>query len=417
MSDDVTTAAPQFRLTAVPGELWSAATWQRIQLITTGAVISVSGGLLLIGLIGVTILLTPTVVGALASFSLLLLLSGRLANLHRGRVAAFVGREMPQPVPERARGWWVWLRTEFARTRQWRQLAYHLVGCLVGVTALLVVAVGWGWSLVALPAVVYASPVLGVSTWIGGVMSGAGLVVLLAAPWAVRLVAWIDAELSTRLLGTPVDEVLTERLAEVTESRAGVVDAADAERRRIERDLHDGVQQRLTSLAVQLGIAKATPDDESATRALDHAHAEVRATLADLRDFLRGLHPAVLDDRGLDAALSGLAARSPLPVDVAVDLRERPSREVEAVAYFAVSEAMTNVINHAGADRAWIEVEDGSGRLRVTVGDDGRGGADPTRGSGLRGLHQRIASIDGTLHIDSPRGGPTVLRGELPCGS
>src|SRR5699024_9980222 len=131
--------------------------------------------------------------------------------------------------------------------------------------ALLVVAVGWGWSLVALPAVVYASPVLGVSTWIGGVMSGAGLVVLLAAPWAVRLVAWIDAELSTRLLGTPVDEVLTERLAEVTESRAGVVDAADAERRRIERDLHDGVQQRLTSLAVELGIAKATPDDESAT--------------------------------------------------------------------------------------------------------------------------------------------------------
>ncbi len=411
-------AEKPFRPARIVGELWSAPTWRRVQFVTTGAVLAVAGGLLLIPLLGLSILLTPTVIGAVAAFGLLLLLSRGLAYLHRGRVAAFAGLELRQPGTEPARGWWRRLRAEVAQSRTWRQLGYHMGAFVLGVLELFVVVVGWGWSLVLLPAVLYASPLVGVSTWVGAGASAVGMVLLLAAPWAVRLVARLDMELTSRLLGTPTDEVLTERLVEVTESRAGVVSAADVERRRIERDLHDGVQQRLTSLAVHLGMAKAQlADDGQAKETLDHAHTEVKAALTDLRDFLRGLYPAVLDDRGLDAALSGIAARSPIPVRLDVELSERPPREVEAVAYFLVSEALTNVLTHAEAGHASIEVTTGDGRLRVTVSDDGRGGADPAQGSGLRGLQQRIASIDGTMQLDSPPGGPTVVTGELPCAS
>lgn len=228
----------------------------------------------------------------------------------------------------------------------------------------------------------------------------------------------VHAYLAVALLSPTKGTTLAQRVQQLAQSRADTRDISATELRRIERDLHDGVQQRLTSLAVHLGMAKAQlADDGQAKETLDHAHTEVKAALTDLRDFLRGLYPAVLDDRGLDAALSGIAARSPIPVRLDVELSERPPREVEAVAYFLVSEALTNVLTHAEAGHASIEVTTGDGRLRVTVSDDGRGGADPAQGSGLRGLQQRIASIDGTMQLDSPPGGPTVVTGELPCAS
>jgi len=250
-------------------------------------------------------------------------------------------------------------------------------------------------------------------------LTGIGLVVLFAAPWVAQGMAAMDVALARALLGPSRDEQLRARVASLTESRAGVVDAADAERRRIERDLHDGTQQRLVSLAMNLGMARArlAEDPGPAREAIEAAHEEAKQALVELRGFVRGLHPAVLNDRGLDAALSGIAARAPLPVALRVDVPRRPSPTIEAVAYFVVSEALANVVKHAGASRVDVAVTRVADLLRVVVTDDGRGGARLDDGSGLRGLAQRVASVDGTLHIDSPPGGGTVMVVELPCES
>jgi signal transduction histidine kinase len=196
-----------------------------------------------------------------------------------------------------------------------------------------------------------------------------------------------------------------------------VVDAADTERRRIERDLHDGAQQRLVSLAMHLGLARAelTELPEDARRVIAEAHDEAKEALAELRHLVRGLHPAILEDRGLDAALSGIAARSPVPVRLDVHVPDRVPPTVEAVAYFVVSEALANTAKHAGALRAGVTARREGDVLRVSVTDDGAGGADPAGGTGLPGLAQRVRSVDGTLSIDSPAGGPTVITAELPC--
>jgi signal transduction histidine kinase len=241
----------------------------------------------------------------------------------------------------------------------------------------------------------------------------------LLAPFIAPVVP-LDAVLARTLLGPGRTEELAQRVASLARSRADIIAATDAERRRIERDLHDGAQQRLLSLALNLGMARATITDASgpARAAIESAHDEATQALAELREFVRGLHPAVLDDRGLDAALSGIAARAPLPVRVRVDAVTRCSPSIEAIAYFVVSEALTNVARHAGASRAEVTVDQAGGRLRVVVTDDGRGGASPDGGgTGLRGLAQRTAAVDGTLTIDSPPGGPTSITVELPCES
>jgi signal transduction histidine kinase len=198
-----------------------------------------------------------------------------------------------------------------------------------------------------------------------------------------------------------------------------VVDAAESERRRIERDLHDGAQQRLVALAMELGRAQARFDDDldTARRLVDHAHVEAKAVLTELRNLVRGVHPPVLSDRGLDAALSGLAALCPVPVDVEVDVPVRPKPVVEAAAYFVVAEALTNVAKHSRASRARVVVEGHGfpGTLSVVITDDGIGGADAD-GAGLRGLADRVEGVDGRLTVESPPGGPTIIAGELPCG-
>ncbi len=205
-------------------------------------------------------------------------------------------------------------------------------------------------------------------------------------------------------------------MEQLTETRAGVVDAADAERRRLERDLHDGTQQRLVSLAINLGMARAQAETaEDAKQAIAEAHEEAKAALAELRDLIRGLHPAVLEDRGLDAALSGIAARMPIPVRLDVDLPRRPAPVIEAVAYFVVSEGLANIVKHSEATEATVFVQRAGNRLHVIVTDDGVGGADAARGTGLTGLARRAASVDGTFEIDSPPGGPTLLTVDLPC--
>jgi len=208
------------------------------------------------------------------------------------------------------------------------------------------------------------------------------------------------------------------QLLEVQESRVRIVQAADEERRRIERDLHDGAQQRLVALAMDLGMARAKLETDPAAGAalVGEAHEEAKRALAELRDLARGIHPAVLADRGLDAAISALAARSPVPVDVDVATGRLPG-PVESTAYFVVVEALTNAAKHARAAEIGVRITRHRDLLIVEVIDDGAGGADPARGTGLRGLADRVAAVDGRLAITSPPGGPTVIRAELPYGS
>jgi signal transduction histidine kinase len=213
-------------------------------------------------------------------------------------------------------------------------------------------------------------------------------------------------------------EQLETRVETLQDTRSRMVAAADAERRRIERDLHDGAQQRLVALAMTLGRAKVSQDPALTASLVSEAHDEAKLALGELRDLARGIHPAVLTDRGLDAALSALAARSPIPVYATVQVEERPTPGVEAVAYFIAAEALTNVHKHADARQAWITVTQIGGRLQMEIIDDGHGGADFAAGTGLIGLRDRARAIDGELTLTSPPGGPTTIRVELPtCGA
>jgi signal transduction histidine kinase len=245
-----------------------------------------------------------------------------------------------------------------------------------------------------------------------------GLALLMAAPWLTAGFAALDVRAAQALLGPSRAEELEHRVERLTQTRAGVVDAADAERRRLERNLHDGTQQRLVSLAMNLGMARAQTETETveeAHEAITEAHEEAKAALAELRNLIRGLHPPVLENRGLDAALSGVAARMPIPVRLTVNVPRRPPPTIEAVAYFVVSEGLTNVTKHSQASQAEVFVQRDGDRLHIIVTDDGVGGADPARGTGLAGLARRAESVDGTLEIASPPGGPTLLTVDLPC--
>jgi signal transduction histidine kinase len=315
----------------------------------------------------------------------------------------------------------------------WRQLGYHLLAgpalaaaaiaavgtWLAGIMFTLVYAYAWRLSPPGLlwrgrSAGANSLPRLGLPVDV--YLTVGGIALLAVAPWLTAGVAALDATVAQALLGPSRADELEHRVEHLTQTRAGAVDAADAERRRLERDLHDGTQQRLVSLAMNLGMARAqavTADD--AHQAIAEAHEEAKAALTELRNLIRGLHPAVLEDRGLDAALSGVVARMPIPVRLTVDLPRRPSPVVEAVAYFMVSEALANIAKHAQASQAEVFVHRANDRLHVIVSDDGVGGADPALGTGLAGLAKRASSVDGTFEIASPPGGPTLLTGDLPC--
>ncbi|GHI06207.1 histidine kinase [Streptomyces cellostaticus] len=343
-----------------------------------------------------------------------------LTEVQYGRFRTRLGVGIPSPFPGRRPRLRAWLRSPAGR----RQLTYHVLGGPLLALAAAFVLLMWAAAVVAVSVYVWIWLVPldwridhpGYSTW-GAYVTAAGIALLHAASWLSGALARLDTRTATDLLGPSRQEQLARRVEALTESRAGLVDAADAERRRIERDLHDGAQQRLVSLAVNLGVAKATLGDlpEDARRVIDEAHREAKEAIQELSSLVRGLHPAVLEDRGLDAALSGIAARAPIPVRVKVDLPSRPSPTIEAVAYFVISEALTNVVKHAEASKAEVTVERFGATVLVVVSDDGVGGAELTGGTGLAGLAKRVASVDGTLSVDSPVGGPTVMTVELPC--
>ncbi|MEY9965292.1 signal transduction histidine kinase [Streptacidiphilus sp. MAP12-16] len=360
-----------------------------------------------------------------------------LTRLQRDRFQSMLGLEIPA-APEREGPWISWQTVRWFRSETtWRQLGYHLIASPLLATGAVLVLCGWtvgfllstifAWAWAAPPDSVAFSGQNETDLW----LSALGVVLVLTMPWAARLLVRLDTRAAAALLGPNRARELERRVESLAESRSEVVDAADAERRRIERDLHDGAQQRLVSMAMNLGLARrmlrGLPPEQQAVRAMkviDEAHLEAQAAIAELRDLVRGLHPVVLEDRGLDAALSGIVARAPLPVRLSVNLPERAAPPVEAVAYFVVSEALANIAKHARASRAEVTVRQsdgrpgaqaGSSRLVIAVTDDGVGGADPAKGTGLSGLRQRAASVDGTLTIDSPLGGPTTLTVELPC--
>ncbi|MGY4928260.1 sensor histidine kinase [Streptomyces sp. 900105755] len=358
---------------------------------------------------------------------LTLVVTPLLTRGQRRRYRALVGKDLPRPaVPGPGRNRKSAVRRLTTRAL-WRQVCYHAVaGPLLAVLDLAVLAV-WAAALVAasLYVWIWALPPqwrltdLGYTTQAAYITVG-GLALLFLGPRLTGVLVRLDTRTAEVLLGPSRTEKLARRVADLAESRAGVLDAADAERRRIERDLHDGAQQRLVALAVNLGLARLTLGDlpEDARKVIDEAHREAKEAIAELNNLVRGLHPAVLEDRGLDAALSGVAARLPIPVRVTVDLPQRPSPTVEAVAYFVVSEALTNVVKHARATRADVTVERIGETLLVIVADDGAGGADLAAaggGTGLAGLAKRVASVDGTFSCRSPAGGPTVITVELPC--
>jgi signal transduction histidine kinase len=315
----------------------------------------------------------------------------------------------------------------FTERATWGEIGYGLLRLPVSAVAATVSVAAWAAGLVMLTLPLYNSLLPSGGAKIGDFVLGGtprmtasaviGLLVLLAAAQLTRGCAVADAAMSRRLLGPRSD--LAARVTELEISRERVVDAAEAERRRMERDLHDGAQQRLVALAMELGRAKAKfADDPDAARILvDQAHAQAKEALTELRNLVRGVHPPVLTERGLDAALSGLAALCPIPVDVHVDVPVRPKSAVEAVAYFMVAEALTNVAKHSRASQAKVVVEGHGypGTLTVMISDDGIGGAN-AHGPGLSGLADRVSGVDGRFSVESPSGGPTIIAAELPCG-
>jgi signal transduction histidine kinase len=360
-----------------------------------------------------------------------------LTQIHRHRLRTTAGIDIP-PQPHIQDRLTVQGLVRAARSQAtWRQVAYHLIAAPALAVAAMV-AIGtwlaallcvseylWAWSLppdaffrqATYPDGSYwPVGVSHISAAVGVFLTLVGVAGLFVAPWLTAGVAALDARAARTLLGPSRAEELEHQVERLTQTRAGAVDAADAERRRLERDLHDGTQQRLVSLAMNLGMARVNAaTTEEARQALAEAHEEAKAALSELRDLIRGLHPAVLEDRGLDAALSGVAARMPIPVRLSVDLPRRPAPVIEAVAYFVVSEGLANIAKHAQASQAEVVVQRTGDRLHIIVSDDGVGGADPSRGTGLAGLARRAESVDGDFDVFSPPGGPTLLSVDLPC--
>jgi signal transduction histidine kinase len=296
---------------------------------------------------------------------------------------------------------------------------FLLGGVVPIVYAVLALVVALDLVLIASPALVGDSDQI-ILAWItvdtpgqAAPLAVVGVLVLPILWYLIGLVAAVQATVARRLLGGPAEAAV---LREITRSRARLVGAYEADRSRIERDVHDGAQPRLTSLTLQLGLARLdVPDDSPAAKPLDVAHDQAKSLMVTLREIVRGIRPQSLAALGLAGAVRELAGAATVPVTVTAWV-DRPLPDlVETTAYFVVSESLNNVVQHAGATRAEVRLTAGERNLVVEVEDDGHGGADPARGTGLTGLANRIAAVDGRLLLASPAGGPTLVRVELPC--
>ncbi|MEP7025317.1 MAG: sensor domain-containing protein [Actinomycetota bacterium] len=389
--------------------------------------------------------LSLSVVGALAGLALLTVATraGRgLGGAFCGLAARWAGAQVALPRPfQPGRGVLGRVDARLRDAAGWRGAGYLLLRLPLALLSVYAVALTWLsglfdltyplWWVIAGGSDhgVHPSPVttglpvgdLHVGSWpVAFAICVLGAGQLLAAPWAVRLVVSMDQWLIRRLLGgTP----MADRVRELEAGRAQAVDDSAALLRRVERDLHDGAQARLVALAMSLGMAKEKLGEDgepvNVTRArelVDTAHRSAKEALTELRDLARGIHPPALDG-GLPDALATLTARSAVPASLTADIAERPTAAIETIAYFCAAELLANVAKHSGASRATVRAQERDGNLQLTVTDNGVGGADPGRGSGLAGLGLRIRTVDGTLDIRSPAGGPTVITVGLPLSA
>ena len=361
----------------------------------------------------------------------LFLLSRQGARIEREFVAWGLGTEIAtpyrtEPVGSVRKRWAVRL----SDPATWRDLVYLLLLFPLGTVwfTLLSVVVALPLSLIAAPLTYrWWVPFTFVSEgWRWLVIDTTGESIIAAAfgvgllfliPVVVGGMAAVHSTIAAALLGPTESARLSAEVQGLRVSRGRGLDAAEFERRQIERNLHDGAQQRLVALAMDLGMAKEklSSDPEAARTLVEEAHEHAKQAIVELRDLARGISPAVLTDRGLDAALSALAAQSPVPVDVSCRLADRLPAPVESTAYFVVAEALANVAKHSRATRATVSVYREGDHLVVEIHDDGIGGAD-AGGHGLAGLSSRVEAIGGRLTVRSDEGGPTVIRAELPCG-
>ncbi|MEU1022006.1 sensor domain-containing protein [Streptomyces sp. NPDC005904] len=379
-------------------------------------------------------------VGLLITFIGIPVLAGALAGcrgigaLERTRARGLLGLDVAAPEPLRPKGGGAMavIGAVLKSGASWRHLLYSVLMLPWSLFSFVVTVAFWsyGWMMLTYPLWFWLFPLYGGQGGIQlygddghriyldnpfeiGVTAATGLLITLATPWILRALTTVDRVMVQGLLGP---SRLATRVVELESDRGVVVDTAAADLRRIERDLHDGAQARLVALAMDLGLAKEklAEDPEAAARMVDEAHGEVKVALQELRDLARGIHPAVLTDRGLDAALSALAARCTVPVQVEVDLPSRPAAAIEGIAYFTVSELLQNISKHSRATQGAVDVWRSEDRLMLQVTDNGSGGADVMAGSGLTGLAERLDAVDGILVVDSPRGGPTTITAELP---
>ncbi|MCW2995854.1 MAG: sensor histidine kinase [Conexibacter sp.] len=335
------------------------------------------------------------------------------------------------PIPLSRRRWRG--ETLFQRVRSaltdpmtWRELVWLILLFGVGTASFVVgvTAASVGLGFLTLPLWAWSLPDDGVQigvTTIHSVWAMIAVAIVLGPPLTI-LAAWVlrgSALAQAKLAQALLEGEEQERITELQVSRAGAVDAAAVELRRIERDLHDGAQARLVALAMEIGMAREqlASDPEGAAELLAGAHEDAKTALVELRELARGIHPAILTDRGLDAAVSALAARCPVPCTVAIALPRRLPAAVESAAYFTIAEALTNVAKHSGARRCAITGAIEHDNLVIEVTDDGRGGVREGGGSGIAGLRGRVEALDGRLLVVGPEGAGTLLRAELPCGS
>jgi len=359
-------------------------TWKEIAHLLANLPVSVVGFTYTVAVLFSGGMLALTVIG-FPLLTLGLLGARQLGRFERARARKLLGMRIEEPsrLPKRRRGYLPWLWMTLKDPVGWRTILYDFMRLPWGILTFTI----------TLTSLFVLWPVL---------------------PFIARGLANADRAMVRGLL-SPSDE-LEQRIAELESDRGVVVDTANADLRRIERDLHDGAQARLVNLAMGLGLAKEKllEDPDTAAEMVAEAHGEVKLALQELRDLARGIHPAVLTDRGLDAALSSVASRCTVPVKVTVDLVARPAAAIEGIAYFTVSELLQNISKHSAARTASVEVWRSADRLLIQVEDDGRGGARLDGGTGMRGLADRLGAVDGLFVLDSPAGGPTTVTAELP---
>jgi signal transduction histidine kinase len=412
MEDDAGQAYPSEVATAVLLAPFSLRTWLGAASVAASVLLGVCLFPVTVAAFAVGALLAPLPRAARVRRALTVRLPARLAAIDRRRLLLLRGTDIGARTPQQGsdstgQAWYQLIRFPVALVLAalayfwWVNTLLLLILPFLAQRRFPIVLYGWQFGDVAVsPSGVTAGVVLGI------VFVVLGAQVLSAA-------AAIDTALARALLGPSRESA---EIARLTRARAMAVEAAESERRRIERDLHDGFQPRLVSLAAQIGLAmvRFDRDPDGARSMLGQAHTEAKTALADLRGVIRGLHPPVLDERGLDAALSGLIVGCPVPVRVDVSLPQRPDPMREAIAYFVAAEAITNITKHSGAGKAAVTITDAGGPLTILIEDDGRGGAAAVPGGGLTGLAARVAAVDGTLNVTSPPGGPTRVEAVLP---